>query len=311
MQYVSILSPAFSGSTLLSFLLTSQPRSIGFGDTYFDPTNSPKHLCTCGRTFLECEPRAGIAQAIRDGGMTEFSWETMSPVPIPSSWPRARAGHWPLMASAALPAIRIIPSFARNLLFRNFYRENRLMLEYLAETGGYDFYFDGCKNINRVEFLRTRIRDLKLVHMVRHPGAIIYHDQRIGVRRVPERMALWAKYHRRSRRFLQSLGPESYIAVPYEKIVQDPEYFLTRIANFLGMNDVASEPQIVDRSKVHILGNRMRETVERIIDFSNTWREHVPADDQEAAEKTFEECRWAVEMYDDWNVKLEAEKTGQ
>ena len=303
MQYVSILSPAFSGSTLLSILLTSQPRSIGFGDTYFNPTNSPKHLCTCGQQFLLCEPRMKIANAIRSGGVSDFSWETAAAVPIPKSWPRSKEGYWPLLSSTSIGVLRMIPSTLRRALFSRFYQENRLMLDHLRDTGAYDYYFDGSKIASRLELLRTEIPDIKLIHMVRHPGAILYHDQRFGTYNVESRLAHWTRFHRRSRKFQSILGSDSYLAVPYEKIVQEPETFLRRLASFLNMQNVQFEDAgVIDRSKVHILGNAMRENVQRIIDFSNTWREHVPEESQSQADRTFRSMGWVVEMYDDWKV---------
>ena len=198
MQYVSILSPAFSGSTLLSILLTSRPRSIGFGDTY---------------------------------------------------------------------------------------------------------YFDGSKIPSRLELLRTEIPDIKLIHMVRHPGAILYHDQRFGTYNVESRLAHWIRFQRRSRKFQSILGSDNYLAVLYEKIVQEPAIFLRRVASFLNMQDIQlDDAGFINRSKVHILGNAMRENVQQIIDYSNIWREHVPAESQTLADRTFHNEDWAVDMYNEWDV---------
>lgn len=308
MQYVSLLSPAFSGSTLLSILLTSQPRAIGFGDTYFNPSNSLEDSCTCGRTFLECEPRAGIVAAVRAGGYADYSWESAAAVPIPRSWPRSREGYWPLAASSSLPLLRSLPRSARRLLFRNFYRQNRLMLDYLESDAGYDFYFDGCKSLTRLELLRTEIPDIRVIHLVRHPGAILYHDHKYGISNVPDRLKRWAQYHSRAHRFRELVGPDRYLAVPYEKIVQDPAYFLNRVSTFLDMECAPDDdPAVIDRSRAHILGNAMRENVQRIIDYSNTWRQHISADSQAGADALFRSTPWVVDLYADWDVTLRAD----
>jgi hypothetical protein len=199
--------------------------------------------------------------------------------------------------------MRSIPKSLRGMLFRRFYLENQLMLQYLEHTGEFDFYFDGCKIINRLEFLRTRIPGIKVIHMVRHPGAILYHDLKYGLTNVNSRMPLWSRYHRRARQFQTLCGQHNYLAVPYEKMVQDPGYFLHRVQNFLDMKEVNDKtPEVIDRSGVHILGNRMRETVDRIIDYSNTWRDHLPQDQQRLAEDTFRNVPWVVNLYRDWGV---------
>ena len=178
------------------------------------------------------------------------------------------------------------------------------MVDYLKDTGAYDYYFDGSKIASRLELLRTEIPGIKLIHMVRHPGAILYHDQRFGAFNVESRLAHWVRFHRRSRKFRSILGSHNYLAVPYEKIVQEPATFLRRVASFLNMQDVQLEgASFIDKSKVHILGNAMRENVQEIIDYSNTWREHVPAESQTLADQTFRSEDWVVDMYNDWGVK--------
>lgn len=305
MQYVSILSPGFSGSTLLSILLSSLPRSIGFGDTYFTPKNSIRDLCTCGKTFLECEPRQMITDSMRRKGVRDFSWETFSPIPRPAFWPLSSEAYWPLARAASLPLIRQIPPGLRRFLFSRFYSENRLFVESLEESSRYDFYFDGCKELNRLEFLRTAIPDIKVVHMVRHPGAILYHDQRSGVSMVENRLSHWSRYHRRARSFISRLGESNYMPVPYEGIVQKPETFAARVGEFLGISGwPAGDPSVIDRSKVHIIGNKMREKVERIIDYSNTWRQHIPEQDRSAADEVLATTEWAMRLYEDWGCDL-------
>ena len=89
LKYVSILCPGFSGSTLVSMLLGSQPRSVGFGDTYVShvPRHYPKHPCTCGNWYDECAPRAAAFKAIQDGGFPDCRWDNITAIPIPGWFP--------------------------------------------------------------------------------------------------------------------------------------------------------------------------------------------------------------------------------
>jgi hypothetical protein len=197
----------------------------------------------------------------------------------------------------------MIPTSLRRMLFTKFYRENRLMVGALRDSGLYDYYFDGCKIATRLELLRTEIPNIKVVHLVRHPGAILYHDQRFGTENVEARLAHWLRFHSRCRKFQKILGNDNYLAVPYEKIVQDPTAFLSRAASFLNMTNVQLEDaDVIDRSKVHILGNAMREKVQQIIDYSNTWRDHVPDEKQAMATETFRKMDWVVDLYSDWDL---------
>jgi hypothetical protein len=151
LQYVSLMTTPFSGCTLLSMLLCSQPRSIGVGDTYFGRASHPDDLCTCGVSFLQCQPRLEAQSEIRRGGPGVFSWATATAVPTPKWVSVDMRKYWPLSNSLSLAAIRAIPPSIRTRMFRRYYLENRLMLSGLAKTGRYDYYFDGCKEPVRLE----------------------------------------------------------------------------------------------------------------------------------------------------------------
>jgi hypothetical protein len=190
-------------------------------------------------------------------------------------------------------------------MFSRFYRVNRFFIESLEESSRYDFYFDGCKVLNRLELLRTAIRDIKVIHMIRHPGGILYHDQKAGVSMADYRLSQWARYHRRARSFLPLIGESNYFAVPYEAIVQRPAHFFERVVAFLGATEWEIEdPSVIDRSKAHILGNKMRENVQRIVDYSNVWRDHLPPEEIARADSVFDEHEWMSGLYAEWDCDL-------
>jgi len=294
LQYVSLMSPGFSGSTLLSMLLCSQPRCIGFGDTYFGRQSDPRNLCTCGVPFIECPPRCDAQREIRDGGLLDFTWGTATAVPVPRWLAVGARKYWPLTRSVSLHAVRLIPVPVRRRLFNRYYRENRLMLRGLARSGKYDIYFDGCKDPVRLELLRTEIANLKIIHMIRHPGAYVYHFYRLGERDHVRKLAQWARYHRRIRSFLELVGAENYRAITYEHVVGQPGAFLNEMAGYLGLAEVYDEsPVMLHRSAIHIQGNRMRKTADRVLNLANAWRSKLPTELESLANRTLASLPWA------------------
>ena len=292
------MSTPFSGSTLVSMLLCSQPRSIGFGDTYFGRDSRPENLCTCGVPFLECQPRSEAQDEIRRGGLPDFSWGDATPVPTPKWLSVERRRYWPLSRSISLGPVRAIPAGLRERLFRNYYLENQLMLQGLASSGRYDFYFDGCKDPVRLELLRTALRNLKVIHMVRHPGALAYHFYRLGFKAPERRLGQWIRYHSRVRSFLKYLGEENYLPVTYEHIVEQPGSFLRNVADFLGMPAInESEPDVLKRDVIHIQGNRMRKTAERVLNMADKWRGKMPQQLESESEATLRKLPWAASLY--------------
>lgn len=300
LQYVSLMSTPFSGSTLLSMLLCSQPRSIGFGDTYFGGDSDPRNECTCGVSFLECEPRVAVQSEIQDGGVKDFSWATATPVPVPKWVSADMRKHWPLTRSISLYPTRMIPAPIRRRIFGKFYLENRLMLSALANSGKYDFYFDGCKDPVRLELLRTEVSGLKVIHMVRHPGAFVYHFHRLGGRNPEGRLGQWIRYNTRVRSFLDLVGEENFMPVTYEHVVGNPGAFLQDVAEFLGMEGVDdSPPFLLRRSEIHIQGNSMRKTADRVLNMANKWHGKLPEHLEAASRATLEKLPWAAALYEE------------
>jgi len=283
-------------------LLCSQPRVIGFGDTYLpsDPRHYPKHPCTCGRWYDECSPRVAITNAVHSGGITDYQWDRASAAPAPKHLPWKLRQKWPLLKSGSLPIYRSIPHALRKSLFHRFYLENTLMIQGLEDTGEYDIYFDGCKSLVRTELLRSAVPNIKLLHLVRHPGAFFYHFHRSGETQFDRRLRQWIRYNRHARDFSRRVPEENYLAVTYESIVQRPEQFVDKMVSFMGMTETHDEDRArIRRSRIHIIGNRMRETADRVLDYSNTWRGKIPVAAEDKANEVVRQDDWLRSMFED------------
>ena len=293
LNYVSLMSTGFSGSTLISMLLSSQKHVVGFGDTYFSVQNNPANLCTCGQPYVDCPVRTAISEHAKANGLPDFSFFQMPAVPTPRFLNTQQRAHWPLRKAAFLPAVRAVPTGVRRLLFRRFYLETRLMLEALEAFGDYETYFDGSKSLVRLELLRSAGQPIRALHMVRHPGAYLYHFQRKGESSLDARLRGWLRYHTRARQFRERLPAGAYKAATYESMVGDPAEFLRDIAGFLKVSEIDdSEPVMLRPESVHVIGNSMRLRSREIVNMSNRWRKHLKSDWVEAAERVVEETPW-------------------
>jgi hypothetical protein len=281
-------------------LLTSQPGIVGFGDTYFSSQNKPANPCTCGKPYLECPVRQKIESHAREHGLADFSFFEMQAVPTPRSLSKAKQRTWPLHRAASLPAVRAIPGSLRRRIFSTFYRETELMLEALDDLGEYEVYFDGCKNLVRLELLRSASTSPKALHVIRHPGAYLWHFQRKGEADLGRRLAGWLRYHTRARDFRERLGPEDYRVVTYEHIVKQPASFLNEIAAFLGASRIAaSEPVELRHEGVHVMGNSMRRQSTRVINMADRWRGKLDPTWSQKACELVARTRWLAELFPD------------
>ncbi len=300
MKYVSLLNTGFSGSTLVSMMLSSQPKVVGFGDTYFstDPKHLPKHPCTCGKWYEECEPRADSRNAIHRGGETNFEWPSATAVPVPHGMSQQMRRFWPLTKSASLPIVAAIPNPIRKRLFSRYYRQNQLMIEGLAESGKYNVYIDGCKDLVRFELLQSVVPDIRILHIVRHPGAYLYHFHKAGDTQYAMRLKHWLRYNKQCRQLSRRVSLDNYFPITYEAIVRQPEQFLEGFAKFLGVTNFdLSDASALRRSQIHVIGNRMREDADRVLDFSNTWRGKLPPEVEKQADDIIHQDDWFASLY--------------
>ena len=96
------------------------------------------------------------------------------------------------------------------------------------------------------------------------------------------------------------MAPENVLVITYESIVKYPEQFVETMEGFVGMKQSDSPDRSrIHRSQVHVIGNRMRETADRVLDYSNTWRGKMPAEVEEMADEAIREDSWLRELYSD------------
>ena len=96
------------------------------------------------------------------------------------------------------------------------------------------------------------------------------------------------------------MAPEKVLCITYESIVKYPEQFVETMEGFVGMQQSdSSDRSQIHRSQVHVIGNRMRETADRVLDYSNTWRGKMPAEVEEMADEAIRQDSWLRELYSD------------
>jgi hypothetical protein len=97
---------------------------------------------------------------------------------------------------------------------------------------------------------------------------------------------------------LKYVGDKNYLPVTYEYVVENPGSFLRDVANFLGMDEVLdSPPYLLRRSEIHIQGNKMRKTADRVLNMANKWRGNLPKHLEIESEASLQKLPWAASMY--------------
>ena len=91
---------------------------------------------------------------------------------------------------------------------------------------------------------------------------------------------------------------DDYFPVTYESIVRQPEGFLAEFAKFIDVDNFdLTEANVLRRSQIHVIGNRMREDADRVLDYSNTWRGKLPAEVEKEADQIIQSDDWFSTLY--------------
>ena len=153
------------------------------------------------------------------------------------------------------------------------------MLQGLDNTGLYDVYFDGSKSVVRTELLRSAIPDIKVVHMVRHPGAYLYHFHSTWQHKVRDASApLVSLSSSCSFTYAALWQPENVLAVTYESIVKYPDQFVQTMEGFVGMESIRLMRIVLEFTETRFTSSATAcgRPQTGLLDYSSTWRGKMP-----------------------------------
>jgi hypothetical protein len=291
---VALLSSSYSGSTLLSILACSHPKVIGFGDTYnYQFVRLPETRCTCGASpSCRCPIRVSLESKMKEMGY-EFRWTTSNPTPLMRGLRGNRAAVRASRSVFLMHLYRRWSDSVKKWVFARYYQENLSFLRALEECGDYECYFDGCKSLSRLELMRVVLPDTKVVHLVRDPRGCLHSALKRGqgdYRRVVDG---WCRYNLLARRYRDVLGEKRYLLVLYEELATHPESVLAKVHEFMGVPPHRADIGMgVDKSGVHVVGNRMKESLRRVENHSLDWGKKLEGHQLDYVRRRVAEMDW-------------------
>lgn len=287
--FVSIETTAYSGATLLSFLLGAHPEvaTIGEMDGLLGNVNAETYLCSCGRRIRECEFWHDVAQRMIDRGFPFDVAHFDTALTLGASgWVSVlRRGFLRVYALESLrdKVLNAWPSERRRL--RALVARNEALVEAVLDVTGKNVFVDSSKQRWRLRSLHRHSNlDLRAVHLVRDVRGVVASElQRKSGVSIREAARRWVKAHRRIEATLSPWLNGKYIRVLYEEICAQPALTLQRLYRFCGV-DAEIELHVNDFRKTihHIVGNRMRLASITEIKTDELWRELLSAKDLRA-----------------------------
>jgi hypothetical protein len=276
-----ILSPSYSGSTLLTFLLNTHPKIATIGElkarTY--KTKGVPEFCSCGETMRTCpfwkRVASELGQQHHSLNPTNFGthFESKSNL-IAHRLLRARI-RGPLFESLRALMLRTLPRASSEL--SRVLEKNRLLVRSILRLQDGEIFLESSKDPIRLQWmLRSRQWNIKVLHLVRDGrGTARSFMNRAGID-MKSATLRFRRPHEQMEFLTRNLTDDQYFRVYYEDLACQPTQVLKDISAFLGLE---AGPSSLDFRAVehHVLGNPMRLKASSDIVLDETWRHALTA----------------------------------
>jgi hypothetical protein len=275
-----ILSPSYSGSTLLTFMMAAHPGIATVGELKASAMGDiTQYRCSCGQLLRECQFWKQVQSAMIDRGIA-FSLEDFGThfASGPRSFRRAvKAGaRNSILRSAGDMALATIPSW--RLRLRSLRTVNRALVEIITPLQGGNVFLDGSKDPERLRQLRLEFgADVRVIHLVRDGRGMTNSYMKhygVGMERAVKE---WMATDRECKKVLKGFDPSNIRVLRYEDLCGDPDGKLGELFRFAGLSPNPSQLR-KDVSDFHILGNAMRLDTSRRIAIDEKWRRELDPD---------------------------------
>jgi hypothetical protein len=281
--FVSIRTSAYSGATLLSFLLGAHPQiaTVGEMNGLIAREDPEVYLCSCGQKIRECDFWKSVGIAMRDRGF-EFDvahFDTQFILGGPQFIRLLRTGSFRnnTLDSMRDAMFQAWPGERRQL--KALVARNEAFVEAVLAVTGKRVFVDTSKDRLRLSALRRFSRfDIRAVHLIRDVRGVVASRLRRGVGiDAREAARQWVKLHQRLQGTLAALPEGKHIRVRYEDLCQDVQGTLERLYRFCGVD---SDARVADFRVAphHIIGNPMRLVSRSEIRLDERWRSLLTED---------------------------------
>jgi sulfotransferase family protein len=280
-RVVYIMGHGYSGSTLLTFLLSTHPQIATIGELGIAPHakeefgRPEEYFCSCRTPVRQCGFWQRVSQEMGERGHDFDVWDADLDF-------RVRGGgiadlllravqRGPVLETARDLGLRIVPD-ARRERDRVVSRIGSLA-EIVARIKGCDVFLDSSKRPERATLMqRSGSFDLRVIHLVRDGRAVSWSSMKhlkIG----PEEAARsWLADNQGSEHARRYFPADRWMSLRYEDLCADPDGTLRRIHAFAGIpsRNGFHNFRAVDH---HIIGNNMRLSSTSEIRLDESWKQ--------------------------------------
>lgn len=272
-----ILSPSYSGSTLLTFLLAAHPDLATIGELKASAMGDVEiYRCSCGSLLQECkfwkQVQQGMAEQDAPFSLADFGTHFGAAPRNMRRLVSASVNH-PLLAPLASLILFCLPDYRRRLAA--ILQQNRRLIDLITRLQGGRVFLDGSKDPERLlQFWDSGIWDLKVIHLTRDGRGVA--NSYMKHYRVPMETAARQvlRVERASYRVLGKIPQRAVMPLRYEDLCSDPLGSVNRITSWAGLNPDQA-PLRSRAGAFHVLGNSMRLGFSDSIKIDERWKHEL------------------------------------
>ena len=284
MNLVYILSPSFSGSTLLTFILDRHDAIHTFGElkaTAMGPLDM--YYCSCGLPIKQCQfwtnlqnrcQKRGIPFTLDNFG-THFTSTNRFWAKIMGAQVRNGA-----FEAARRVLLRVTPGLHKE--YTRILKQNSEVISAFIEDSENDWFLDGSKDPSRLMYLaRSQQWQIKVLKLYRDGRAQSNSYRKKYKTSIKVAAREWESEMKQIHRVSNMIPSSDVIEVRYEDLCAAPQSTMESIWGQLGL-----EPANIDWEKPlhtygsHILGNNnMRQNTKVAIRLDESWRDELLPED--------------------------------
>lgn len=278
-----ILSPSYSGSTLLTFLLAQHRDIATIGELKATAMGDiSQYICSCGAPIQTCDFWAQARAAVKEQGEelaldnfgTHFTADNALHQKVLGAQMRS-----PVFEVMRDMAINLLPGLART--FQEILNKNRLLVDVTMGLQGGSVFIDGSKDPNRLKYLlQSSYWDIEVISMVRDGRAQANSAREKPLENMDYEKACeeWVYTIQQMELVSRYVSPDKVFSLKYEDLCKDPNKIINDIWAFLGLEAIEQDWGNVALAggSHHILGNdNMRKSDTVSIRYDERWRDKV------------------------------------
>jgi hypothetical protein len=285
-RLIYILSPSYSGSTLLTILMAQHNNVATIGELKATAMGDiSKYVCSCGALINECEfwkkLKSNIASSGGELDLADYGTHFLDDNYLTGKVLHAQV-RGKVFETIRDLFIRFVPRINRT--FHRIIEKNRLMVEEICKLQECDLFLDDSKDPNRlIYFIESGLWDVNVIRMHRDGRAQCNSFKRRSPEGVgyKESAVEWKKTIKQMDRACSYLSAEKVHTIRYEDLCADPNKAMEAIWGFLQIENANIDWKQVDLKKFshHILGNNMRLKETIYISLDEKWKSAVTQDE--------------------------------